>query len=63
MSPSTNIRPGLTIYTEATKMPTSPLPYTTKNDFSNTIYHTIKYLLANFDDKYAKQDAKFAETI
>ena len=35
----------------------------TKTDFSTKISNTIKELLANFDDKYAKKDAKFKKTI
>ena len=63
MSPSTNARSGPTTSTEATTITTSPSPYVTQNDFSTTITNTIKYLLANFDDKNAKKDAKFKETI
>ena len=63
MSPSTNTRSGLTISTEATTIPTSTSPYMIQTDFATTIANTIKYLLANFDDNYTKQDEKFKETI
>ena len=63
MSPSTNTRSGLTISTEATIIPSSTSPYMIQTDFATTIDNTIKYLLANFDDNYTKQDEKFKETI
>ena len=35
----------------------------TKTNFFTTIANIIRYLLANFDDKHAKQDAKFKTII
>ena len=35
----------------------------TQTEIFTTIANTIKDLLANFDDKYAKQDAKFIEDL
>ena len=63
MSPSTNTNSGPTNSTEATTNTTLVSPHVTQTDFSTAISNTIIYLFANYDDKHAKQDAKFKETI
>ena len=49
----------ITISTDSTTINTFPSPYVTQNDFLTTIFNIIKCILANFYDKYVKQDAKF----
>ena len=63
MSSYTNTPSGTNTSTESTTTSTSTSPCVTQTEFSTKIYNTTKDLLSNFDDKHAKQDANFKETI
>ena len=53
----------ITISTDSTTINTFPSPYVTQTDFLTTIFNIIKGILANFYDKYVKQNAKFKEEL
>ena len=63
MHPYKNKRSGLTNSTGSTTITTTPFTYATQTDFATKISNTIKDLINMFDDKHAKQDEKFKETI
>ena len=53
------MNPFTSTETTALALDTSNLFYVTQTE----IYNTITTLLANFDDKHAKQDAKFKKSV
>ena len=63
MYPYKNTLSVPTTPTEATTTSPPTLPYLKNTDLAATIFDTIKDLIANCDDKYAKQGTKFKETI